>query len=137
MCLWINPDPKKNKLVIQSFIRDWNEIYVYKVLQKWPHENFYRSWVYRGFIWDFRKQKEFKVDRDSKPTGSELLYGSIETGLHVYTRLTGTKYFCTIGLGCKAAIVKFRVRKEDIVAVGVDSNTAVCKRLEFVEIVED
>jgi hypothetical protein len=133
MCLYIQPDQEENDKDLKKWFGNRKKFaYVYKVLRKWPSEDFYRSAVY-SFIWDFRKQKVFQVDRDPKPTGLELHFGDIHKGFHVYTSLEAAGP-CTHP---NYKIIKFKVFKKDIVAVNTCSCEAVCIRLEFVKVLED
>jgi hypothetical protein len=145
MCLWIKQDQEENDKDLKKWFGNRKKFaYVYKVLRKWPEENFYRSSVYSNFIWDFSKEKVFEVRRSRKPTKKELGRTKISDGLHIFTSLeTAKKYFYSTH--CKNAIIaKFRVLKEDIVTVEnnweLEKNNrrqAVCTRLEFVKVIED
>jgi hypothetical protein len=149
MCLSINPDQIQNEEDLNKWLgRRKNFVYVYKVLRKRPNEDFYRSAWYKNFIWDFSKQKVFQVDRSPIPTKDELDWGGIVDGLHVYTSIKGVKKdFLYNGYNShhkNVVIVKFRVNRKDVVAVEnyyIDKEdnfqTAVCKKLTFVKIVED
>jgi hypothetical protein len=132
MCLEISPYQDQNELELEKWFGSRKKFaYVYKILQKYSCEDFYRSEYYPSYKWDFSKQKVFQVDRPNKPTYGELFHRRIKFGLHVFTSLNEVKYWePKVG-----GIVKFRVRKEDVVAVDNFNNEAVCTRLEFVKIV--
>jgi hypothetical protein len=148
MCLHIKLEQSQNEKDLNHWFGSRKRFaYVYKVLRKWPDEDIYRSIWYPYFIWDFKIQKIYRVNRSSKLTKEELSYGEIYEGFHVYTTLEEAKsqrYTYS-----KETIVKFRVLKEDIVAIqnNIQNNKylyekknfkeAVCKRLEFVKILED
>jgi hypothetical protein len=132
MCLHICLDQKKNEKILKRwFGRRQKFAYVYKVLQKRSNEDFYRSTLYQNFKWDFRKQKIFEVDRSSKPTEKELYFAKINKGLHVFTSLEKAESYRSF---LDEVIVKFRVNKEDIIAVESYIREAVCKRLGFVRV---
>jgi hypothetical protein len=134
MCLWIYHDQEKNERNLEGFLGGNDEVYVYKVLGKFLEEKIYRSYYYYNTIWDFSKQNVFKVDRSSKPTKYELKIGNVEEGLYAYTTLSHAAAMKII----YSVIAKFKVRKEDIVAVeGYFYEEIVCRRLEFVEFFED
>jgi hypothetical protein len=138
MCLCISSDQKENEKELNRWFGSRTKyIYIYKVLHKRSEENFYRSLVYNYFKWDFSEQKIFEVYRDPKPTELELEVRQIHKGLHVYTNLE-TARSC---LEKNNVVVKLRVRKEDVVAIGNHYNDkdfnlkeAVCTRLEFVKV---
>jgi hypothetical protein len=140
MCLLISPYQELNDRDLKRWFGNRKKFaYVYKILYKSPDEDFYRSENYRNFKWDFKNQKVFQVDRPNRPTKFELKTEEINTGLHVYTNLETAKKnrYCKV-------IVKFKVLKEDIVAIenyycGEEFNFPhlVCTKLEFVKIVED
>jgi hypothetical protein len=138
MCLYIKQDQKENNKDLKKwFGRRTKFAYVYKVLGKKQDESFYRSIHFPNFIWDFNKQKIFKVNRSSKPTKEELKW----KGLHVFTSFRVAKIFTDYMRG--EEIAKFKVSDEDIVAVEnklyhqFSSEELVCTRLEFVEIVKN
>jgi hypothetical protein len=142
MCLCIKKDQSQNEKDLQNFIGDQKEILVYKILEKLRHEDFYRSFHYFDYIWDFKNQKTFEVNRVSIPTVEELNYGAIEEGFHVYTDLGKAQAECYYVTQIVHKIVKFKVLKEDIVAIenGLswkDHNfkELVCTRLTFVEVI--
>jgi hypothetical protein len=141
MCLLIKSDQKENERDLNRWFGNRTRFaYVYKILRKWTDEDFYRS-VCRDFIWDFEKQKVYQVCRYKKPTEKELKAGIVNKGFHVYTSLKEAKrhrYSYAYDI-----VVKFRVKREDLVAVDNDwiieednLKQAVCTRLEFVKIVE-
>jgi hypothetical protein len=135
MCLYIKSDQYLNERDLKKWFGNRTKFaYVYKRLHKWSEENFYRSLVYNHFKWDFSKQKVFEVRRDPKPTEEELRYRRINEGLHVYTNLETARRD-----GYGNSVVKFRVNKEDIVAIDsiYTEKEAVCTRLEFVKVLED
>jgi hypothetical protein len=143
MCLWIQPDQDQNEKDLKKWFGNRKKFaYVYKVLRKWSCESFYRSLLYGNFKWDFEKQKEFQVDRDLKLTKSELLSEQINKGFHVYTSLKLAKSW--ISNEPNSVIVKFKVRKENIIAIQNSSfisekyrfKELVCTRLEFVKVIE-
>jgi hypothetical protein len=141
MCLKIKLDQKQNKKDLKKWFGNRKKFaYVYKILEK-ECLGHYISVFRRNFAWDFNKQKVYQVDRPSKPTQIELEKQAINKGLHVYTSLKAAKIYkiCACDV-----IVKFRVRREDIVAV--DNNRvnkkynltqAVCRRLEFVKVLKE
>jgi hypothetical protein len=141
MCLWIKQDQEENKKNLNKWFGSRKRFaYVYKILRKWPEENFYRSPVY-DFKWDFKKQKVFQVDRPNKPTKEELNYGEIHKGLHVYTSLKKAKE--NQNFSCDT-IIEFKVSKENIVAIEINWSDKednfqelVCRKLEFVKVVEN
>jgi hypothetical protein len=139
MCVYIKQDPDWNKIDLQNFIEDREEIDIYKVLQKYNDENFYRSFHYSSFIWDFKIQKTFQVNRPLRPTEVELYDGQIHKGFHVYTSLEVAKSYRLYNY---TVIVKFRVKAEDIVAVENDYyreeenfQELVCRKLTYVEVI--
>jgi hypothetical protein len=141
MCLYItNNQDQNNKDLKRWFGRRQKFAYVYKVLQKRASENFYRSSWHPEFIWDFSKQKEYQVDRDPKPTEKELYSREIHKGFHIYTSLKEVKYHKSTF----RPIVKFRVNKEDIIAIENDYDDpeehnfseAVCRKLTFVKVLK-
>jgi hypothetical protein len=147
MCLWIRNNQEENDKDLKEFLGDRQEIYVYKILYKNPDKDFYRSEYYE-FFWDFKKQKVYKIDRPLKPTKEELSYGEdginwgeIHKGFHVYTDLETAKATCGY---YRREIVKFKVLKEDIVAINNNwffskkyLKELVCRKLMFVEVLED
>jgi hypothetical protein len=143
MCLHISQDQSQNEENLKKWFGSRKKFaYVYKVLQKWPDEHFYRSFYHPNYIWNFSKQKVYQVDRPLRPTKEELeenilldffrKYGAIRKGLHIYTDLRTTRYY----LGKNRTIAKFRVNKKDLVTVNNTTNEAVCRKLTFVKIVE-
>jgi hypothetical protein len=141
MCLLISPDQNRNEKDLSHWFGSRKKFtYVYKFLRKTTKlpGNFgqpivYKSPYFEFFKWNFRKQKIFEIKRPSKPTEYELGSGNICMGLHVCTSLKEArrkKYYNDI-------IVKFKVLKEDVVAVNNYYNEAVCTRLEFVKVLED
>jgi hypothetical protein len=144
MCLWIKSDQDLNERDLNKWFGNRKKFaYVYKILIKAKNEDFYRSARFNSFIWDFSKQKVFEVRRDPKPTKSELNRERINFGLHVYTSFEEVKYWDYYKPD--SAIVKFRVNKEDIVAIQNSSlvlkryhyKEAVCKKLEFVKVLKN
>jgi hypothetical protein len=132
MCLDINKDQEENERNLNKWFGSRTKFaYVYKILRKNKSEDFYRSATYDRFIWDFSRQKVFEVDRSSKPTKMEILTGLIGEGFHVYTSKIST-IERTSGV-----VVKFRVKREDLVAVNIFNKEAVCKKLNFVKVIED
>jgi hypothetical protein len=131
MCLDIHYSQKDNKKELKTFIKNRKEIFVYKILQKWEDEDFYRSWIHYSFTWDFDNQKTFEADRPNQPTKEELEYGQIDIGIHVFINLEKAKNWREES----DKIVKFRVKAEDIVAINNIHKEAVCRRLEFVKVV--
>jgi hypothetical protein len=139
MCVYIKQDPDWNKIDLQNFIGDREEIDVYKILQKCNNEKIYRSFHYSSCIWDLENQKVFQVDRPSRPTGYELNDGGTGEGLYVYTSLEIAENY---RLYDHTVIVKFRVKAEDIVAVENDYyreeenfQELVCRKLTYVEVI--
>jgi hypothetical protein len=139
MCLLINPNQEQNNRDLKKWFGNRQIFaYVYKVLAKKPGKDFYRSIFKQNYIWDFRKNKEYQVNRPSKPTKEELNLEEVHYGFHVYTTLEEAKRHCYDRI-----IVKFRVRRKNIVAIenyycNKDHNfkELVCRRLEFVKIVK-
>jgi hypothetical protein len=142
MCLYIKKDQGKNDRDLNQWFGNRKKFaYVYKILIKNKKESFYRSYYYNNFIWDFSKEKVFEVYRDLKPTIFELGNESIDWGLHVYTSLKEAKDICS---SLAEAIIKFRVKKEDIIAIENgwyrkedNFKQAVCTKLTFVKVIED
>jgi hypothetical protein len=143
MCLEITNNPKQNEKDLQRFINNREEIYGYKTLRKLPEENFYRSLCHSYFIWNANYRKIFQNPRSSRPTEKELKLERIRKGFHVYTELERAKSMK--GYNPKnRAVAKFRVKAQDIVAIEnnwpnkeLNFNELVCRRLEFVGIIED
>jgi hypothetical protein len=148
MCLFIKPDQEENEEDLRRWFKSHHKwfgvhkgfAYVYKVLVKKPNEDFYRSPRFPDYKWDFNNQKVFQVRRSHKPTQEELENRSIEIGLHVYTHLESMKPY----LDSNEVVVKFRVRKENIVAIEnnykvkkYNFEEAVCTKLEFVKVIEN
>jgi hypothetical protein len=141
MCLWIKSNQERNERDLNKWFGNRKKFaYVYKVLRKRPDEDFYRSLVKVDFKWDFKNQKIFQVNRPLKPTFWELSDRKIDEGFHIYTSLKEAKR----RKGSYGIIIKFRVRKENIVAVDNDWDRekdnfkqAVCTKLEFVKVLED
>jgi hypothetical protein len=143
MCLRIKSDQVQNERDLNKWFGNRTKFaYVYKVLIKRTYEDFYRSACFLDYIWNFRKEKVFEVSRSPKPGKEELDYGRINKGLHVYVNLEEAKK----NKYSYNTIVKFRVRKEDIVAIENNrgnrrvyhnSKELVCTRLEFVKVLED
>jgi hypothetical protein len=154
MCLRIKSDQEQNERDLNKWFGNRKKFaYVYKVIRKWKNEDFYRS-IHRDYIWDFKVQETYQVDRNSKPTQKELDSREVNIGFHVYASLKTAKkdfYYtsrkdtyhkdrhCT-----NTRIVKFRVQREDIIAVDngyldeeFNFDELVCDRLEFVKVVED
>jgi hypothetical protein len=142
MCLHIKPDQTQNEKDLNKWFGSRTKFaYVYKVLEKSPYESFYKS-IYRSYFkWDFKKQQIYQVDRPLKPTKEELESGEIYIGFHVYTNLEVAR----INKVCDYDIVvKFQVKREDIVAVENDYfnkdynlEELVCRKLTFIEVVKD
>jgi hypothetical protein len=147
MCLYIKRDQKENKRDLQEFLGDQEKIFVYKILEKRPNEDFYRSLVYSHFTWNFSKERIFCVNVNSKPTKRDLEEGEVYLGFHTYTNLKIARerqYYSSM------SIVKFKVKKQDIIAVENRADNPincldlrkptpnfqrlVCRKLEFVEI---
>jgi hypothetical protein len=140
MCLYINREQSQNEKDLKRWFGSRKRFaYVYKVLRKNEDEDFYRSFHYCDYIWNFRKQKVYQVDRDSDPTEEELDLREIDFGFHVYTSLEEAKaeYSSYNYYKPDSAVVKFRVSKKDFVAVDYFEDTAVCRKLEFVKVLED
>jgi hypothetical protein len=143
MCLEIKSNRKENTKDLDKWFGNRTKFaYVYKVLEKRTEELFYRSLFFGWFIWVFDKQKVFQVKRSSKPTKIELYWGEISDGLHVFTSLETAKKDFYYTHRKDARIVKFRVRRKDVVAVENgytkdkhNFNEAVCTRLEFVKVI--
>jgi hypothetical protein len=150
MCLYISSDQNQNEKDLKRWFGSRKKFaYVYKILRKYSYEDFYRSEYYPSYKWDFSKQKVFQVDRPNKPTYGELshlsifknpTYGEIHYGLHVYTNLKEAKRF----FPSDKTIAKFRVKKEDIIAIQNDMSRKennfkelVCRKLTFVKIIEE
>jgi hypothetical protein len=141
MCLYISPSQSQNEKDLNRWFRNRKKfVYVYKVLRKLPDEDFYRSPHFPEFIWDFKNQKIFQVDRPNKPTEEELRLWHIDYGLHTYTSFEIAKW----NQGYNAAIVKFKVLKKDIIAIEndwdkkeYDFREAVCRKLTFVKVIEN
>jgi hypothetical protein len=141
MCLWIESDQEKNEKDLNKWFGSRKKFaYVYKILKKYPDEDFYRSKHYQHFIWNFKKQKVYEVVRDLKPTENELKRRYINFGLHVYTDLETLKVYPDPD----EVVVKFRVKREDIVAIQnhciydkYKLNELVCTKLEFVKVLEN
>jgi hypothetical protein len=150
MCLWIKFNQEENERDLKKWFnhhKKWfgsnkGYAYVYKTLHEDLEKGFYRSLWHDEFIWDFRIQKIFQVERDSKPTVDELHLRQIDRGLHVYTSIETTKkdfyYICRKN----TRIAKFRVLKEDIVAVENgyikdkhNAKEAICRKLTFVKVI--
>jgi hypothetical protein len=147
MCLYIKRNQEENKRDLQDFLGDQEELFVYKVLQKRPDENFHRSTVYNDFIWNLSKQKVFQVNRSNKLTEVDLERGEVSYGFHVYTNLETAKESKHY---CDHTIVKFKVLKKDIIAIENRADTPincldlrqptpnfqrlVCRKLTFVEV---
>jgi hypothetical protein len=151
MCLYTRSDQSQNKKDLNKWFGNRKKFaYVYKILVKIPGEDFYRSEYFSNFIWNFSKQKVYRINRSSNPTKEELSYGErwtgmsfgrIDKGFHVYTNLETAK---AIYSHYRRKIAKFKVFKEDVVAVNNNwffSNRclkeAVCRKLTFVKIIED
>jgi hypothetical protein len=141
MCLIISYNQEENEKDLKRWLgRRRKFAYVYKILRKYDDENFYRSENFHDFIWNFSKQKIYQVNRLSEPTHFELTFREINQGLHVYTNLEiAQRYYCT-----NRVVVKFRVLKEDIIAVqngcywkSNNFTELVCKRLEFIKVIEE
>jgi hypothetical protein len=146
MCLYIKRSQEENERDLQKFLGDQEEIFVYKILYRRTHENFYRSLVYSHFKWNFEKQKIFQVDK-SRISKEELEWGEVLYGLHAYTSLKAARNYC---FDRDEVFVKFKVKAEDIIAVENRANTLtnclelrklrpnlqrlVCRKLEFVEV---
>jgi hypothetical protein len=142
MCLCIKKDQYQNEKDLQNFIGDQEEILVYKILEKRDYEDFYRSLQYFNYTWDFKKQKTFEVNRDSIPTVEELKYGAIEEGLHVYIDLGKAQAKWGSSTQIVQKIVKFKVKKENIIAIENDLSwkdhnfkELVCTKLTFIEVI--
>jgi hypothetical protein len=134
MCLEISSYQDQNELELENYFGSRKKFaYVYKVLWKWDIEDFYRSLIRFSFIWDFKNRKIFQVNRSHRPTKYELRYNAIDFGFHVYTNLGKAEE----SKGLFGIIVKFRVDKEDIVAVNNFREEAVCRELEFVKVLEN
>jgi hypothetical protein len=133
MCLYISLYQDQNELELENYFGSRKKFaYVYKILRKEDHEDFYRSPIY-DFVWDFKIQKVYQVDRDPNPTEFELEVRQIREGLHVYTSLEAARD----SLERLNTIVKFRVLKENIVAINNFQGEAVCRELEFVKVLEE
>jgi hypothetical protein len=131
MCLLISSDQEQNERDLKKWFESRKKsAYVYKLLYNRPNENYWRSPYHSEFIWNFKEQKVFQVDRPLKPTKDELDYGAIDKGLHVYIsprEAKKNKYPDEI-------IIKLKVLKENIVAIDNNSKQAVCTKLEFVKV---
>jgi type IV secretory pathway VirB6-like protein len=140
MCLKIKSDQEENERDLKLFLKEKKKVFVYKIIQKAPYESFYRSLIF-DFTWDFEKQKVFEIERSSKPTEFELTHNVVGKGFHVFVSLENTKeHQCYLN----TVIAKFKVDKEDIIAIGNNYNCwednfkeLVCTRLEFVKVIED
>jgi hypothetical protein len=137
MSIEIKSNQEENKEDLQNFINDRKEIYVYQVLRECSSKNHYR-FSYQSCIWDFSKQRIYEVDRPSRPTEKELKKGEIYKGYCVYTNLESAKF---MKFYCDGVIVKFKVDKEDLVAIennccfGLNFESLVCRKLNFVRVV--
>jgi hypothetical protein len=144
MCLVIHRDQKRNKEnLIECFGSGQKTKIIYKTLWKSPYESFYRSLVYSDCIWDFNKQQIFEVDRPEYPTEEELYYRRINEGFHICLTLKAARFWQNYPYFNRKKIVKFRVRKEDVVAVHYEYRRdlvveeAVCRKLTYVGVVEE
>jgi hypothetical protein len=141
MCLRIKSDQIQNEKDLNRWFGSRKKFaYVYKVLRKWDDEDFYRSLWHPEFIWDFSKQKVYQIDRVSGLTKDELDRKVVNEGFHVYTSLEIATFNCG---SCFEKIAKFRVKREDVVAIENNYNNKelnlkelVCTKLEFVRIVD-
>jgi hypothetical protein len=142
MCLFISHCQGLNEESLRNFLDGRKEVYVYKVLQKWPDEDFYRS-LHRDYIWDFKVQEIYQVDRNSKPTQKELDSGEVHIGFHIYGDFDKTiKIFAIhrayLDINVNVVIAKFKVKAENIVAVEPCAyEELVCTKLEFIEVVKN
>jgi hypothetical protein len=144
MCLYISSDQEQNEKELKRWFGSRKKFaYVYKILlQKRDNEEFYRSLIYDDFIWNFSEQQVFLENRSLRPTKEELVYKQINSGFHVYISLEEAK--CWNFDKADLVIVKFKVNKEDIVAIDKDwekeednIKQAVCTKLEFIKVLED
>jgi outer membrane receptor for Fe3+-dicitrate len=138
MGLYIKQDQEENERNLNRWFGSRKKFaYVYKILVKQEDENLYRSFTFSDFIWDFSRQKVFEVERPKKPTEFELNpdgldFGEIHKGFHVYTSLEAAGPCAN-----NYITVKFKVLKEDIIAINNLYGQAVCRKLTFVKIIED
>jgi hypothetical protein len=141
MCLLIQRDQEKNEKDLNRWFGSRTKFaYVYKRLRKWPthKKGLFRSPVFE-FIWDFNKTKTYQEDRSNKPTEWELETARVHKGFHVYVNLETAK---KEKIYCDEVVVKFRVNKENIVAIENRSIPnysfleLICTKLEFVKVIE-
>jgi hypothetical protein len=142
MCLFIKSDQDRNEKDLKRWFGSRTKFaYVYKILRTWPETPSYKSVWYSNFEWDFNKTKIYQVIRPAKPTKDELKIGEIGKGFHVYASLKTAKE--VRGGNLFEIVVKFRVNREDIVAIQnnrtprFNLTELVCTKLEFVKVIDD